>query len=399
MIDECKCTDNVQQLYDCRDCSISCGNCSCCQKKDTCNYCVNPQSIEFAGLCDPQVKFAGYDNNIWRNLIVEGALAVPSEKPSIEEVIKISSSVEIIRTRVINTPIASTNVEGLSITGKKLIVEGLVCMTVSYVSLTPEQSVHSFHGQVPFSTFIVVPLDFQEDFDLLADYCIESIDVKRVCQRTVDLCVCVFVAFTPVGTTCNGEQVNSCNGYSLQCINNNQQAADCCPQPACGFQPNIIGEVDQETLAAIDPGTMWTEIAVPEILNIPEAKPDIYQLLSVNSRMEMVCQRIIATPVMADPNEEGTNLTGVKIIINGMLKQRITYVADCACGAVHAAHFDVPISAYIVAPAGTSMTAKFRIETFIEDIFACAMNERQVFKNTTLFIQATEIEPCIVEEA
>lgn len=394
----CKCTEDVKQLYDCCECGNKCRGCSCCNQDDGCNHCVNPNSIEFTGLCvDPAGRFANYTENLWRELTVSGTIAVPAEKPDIEDIIKIGSTVEIIRTRVINTPRGeanepATNNEGLIVTGKKLIVEGLICLNVSYISATPEQSVHSFHGQIPFSTFIVVPLDFEEDYKLLADYCIESLQVESVCLRTIELCSCVFVAFTPVGSTCgSGETV--CNGFSLACNNNNQDISPCCNQSDCDFKPRIRGEYDQDELALIEAGSEWTEIAVPELLNIPCQKPDIYQLLSVSSTVEMICQRIIVTPVRTI-NNEGVQLTGYKLIVNAMLKQMVTYVADCACGAVHAAHFDVPISAYIVLPPETFLTDKFNIEVFIEDIFACAMNERQIFKNTTLFIKATKIQPC-----
>ena len=79
------------------------------------------------------------------------------------------------------------NEEGKITTGRKLVIEGLVCTNVSYVSLNRDQSVHSYHGQIPFSAFIVLP----EDADINANYevfaVVEDILVKQVCDRTVNM--------------------------------------------------------------------------------------------------------------------------------------------------------------------------------------------------------------------
>lgn len=146
----------------------------------------------------------------------------------------------------------------------------------------------------------------------------------------------------------------------------------------------------------------WTQIFIPEVLCIPEQKPDIEQLMSVTAIPEIFSQRVVKTPVSgtydpiakkftADPNQEGTNITGRKLVIEGILKQKVIYTAAVEQQSVHSAHFDVPFSAFIILPYNTPLTQKYKIEACIEDIFVCRITARQVFKNVTIFIKATAL--------
>lgn len=369
-------------------CTCSCNN----EVQEACNECVNQASIAFAGICDDPTGFT-LDVNYWKEFDVIGTIAVPMEKPSIEEVDSINSNVQIISKRLITTPDSTqTNYEGKKSTGKKLVIEGLLCMSVSYVSLTPEQSVHSFHGQIPFSVFIVMPADIDKDYDYYINSCIEDICVKRICERTIEIRACITLKATPFIGGCSDELVNNsgfgCSGdvgfsrcKESDCFTDNPVITGVCPE-----------KVITELLNDNPDDQRWTEISVPEVLTIPDSKPDILQILTVVSRVEIICQQIIATPETVAPNYEGLSLTGFKLLVHGLLKQRITYTSNTECKSVHSAHYDVPICVYIVLPDVTDFTDKFRIKTCIEDIYACALNNRQIFKNTTLFIKAEEIE-------
>lgn len=372
--------------------------CSCqCEMNgisENCNDCINEDSIDFSGICVPG-EFE-VNTNYWKDISVIGTIAVPSEKPSIEEVDKISVSLQILKQKTIDTPNAGpgavVNNQGVYSTGKKLIIEGLLCFSVSYVALTKDQSVHSFHGQIPVSTFIVLPGEFCKSFDYLINDCIEEVCVKRVCDRTIDLSVSLLIKATPIKTDCNKILLDE---SGLDC--DFSVGSTKCNKGGCFTDnPDIKGIYDNEKLMQLlaDKGTDWTEISVPELLTIPNEKPDIYQILSVNSRVEIMCQKVIDTPVTDKANYEGLTLTGFKLLVHALLRQRITYISTSECGSVHSAHYDMPISAYIVLPKDTNYTDKFRVKAYIEDVFACALNERQVFKNTTLFIKADLIESC-----
>ena len=151
-------------------------------------------------------------------------------------------------------------------------------------------------------------------------------------------------------------------------------------------------------LTTNDNNLTWTQIFIPEVLCIPEQKPDIEQLMSVTSVPEIFSQRVIKTPVqiiddLVEPifNQENTRITGRKLIIEGLLRQKVVYTAAVEQQSVHSAHFDVPFSAFIILPPNTALTQKYKIETCVEDIFVCHITARQIFKNVTLFIKATPL--------
>jgi spore morphogenesis protein SipL len=141
----------------------------------------------------------------------------------------------------------------------------------------------------------------------------------------------------------------------------------------------------------------WTEIFIPEILCIPPQKPDIEQIISVKVKTDIISQRVVQTPkflLPTDENEEGTKLTGRKLIIEGVLRQTFIYTANRKEQSVHAAHFDIPFSVFIMIPGDTPLNRIFKIEPCIEDVFVCTLNDRQIFKNVTMFIKATPRTIC-----
>lgn len=382
-----------------KDCSKDkCKGCRCngdCLKyEDDCTICVDEDNIFFSADCEHPADFVL--NNNWQEEVFVGTVVVPCEKPSIEQIDSINAKVQIISKKVIVTPVAdsgdNTNNEGKITTGRKLIVEGLICLSISYVSLNIDQSVHSFHGQIPFSSFIVLPEETDLDQNFLVDSCIEKICVNRVCERSIDLTAAVMLKAT--------ESFNTCAEYFYR-----NYGVDCtcdllhCSENGCGVEPLIIkgvaSQAQLENVLTSDTKNkrLWTEISIPELLTIPCCKPDVDKLLSVTSSVKIVCQNVIKTP-NPDENNEGFNITGLKLLVHAILKQRITYVSTENCNAVHSAHYDVPISAYIVLPTENNpfnITSKFKIDAYIEDLFACALNERQIFKNTTLFIKAESL--------
>lgn len=146
---------------------------------------------------------------------------------------------------------------------------------------------------------------------------------------------------------------------------------------------------------------LWfTEIAIPEVVCIPEQKPDMEQLMSVMVDAEIVSTRVIVTPVGI--SSEGQNLSGRKLSVELLLKQKIRYVADEPTQSVHAAHFDKLIaSIFIVIPCcfdigGKIFTAeellqlgRLVVTPYIEDIYGEQRDKRCIFKNITVLLNVT----------
>ena len=142
----------------------------------------------------------------------------------------------------------------------------------------------------------------------------------------------------------------------------------------------------------------WTQISIPEILQLPCSKPDIATIETILIDVQIKAAKVVRTPAgeCGQPvlNREGLRLTGKKLVIEGVLQQKIVYTAALCDQPVHFVHFEIPFSAFIVLACDTCLDQKFFIETCIEDVFAIDFNCREIFKNVTLFIQAIPIESC-----
>lgn len=147
----------------------------------------------------------------------------------------------------------------------------------------------------------------------------------------------------------------------------------------------------------------WTQISVLEVFKLPVTKPDIATLDKVFVEVQIISTRIVNTPIGPCPtkeNLEGTRLTGKKMVIEGLLKQKIVYTAARPDQPVFAAHFDAQFSAFIVLPPNADLK-DFCVEACIEDVFAIPFNPREVFKNVTLFLQAKpfSVDDCAFMES
>lgn len=138
--------------------------------------------------------------------------------------------------------------------------------------------------------------------------------------------------------------------------------------------------------------TAFTQLAVMETLIIPDAKPDVEQILKVLIDAKIISKRIVATPIGTGTG--GMILTGAKLIVEGILRQKISYVANVPDQAVHAAEFDIPFSTFMVLPTlpvpiTPGLANQINVEPFIEDVYVNLEDTRTILKNVTLFLNAT----------
>ena len=122
-------------------------------------------------------------------------------------------------------------------------------------------------------------------------------------------------------------------------------------------------------------------------------------------------------------NAEGTSLSGRKLIVEGILKQKVVYTAEVGVQSVHSAHYEIPFITFLIVypkfdgleyqeglevydpETGESKTIngytfdetqditvdlneEFNVETCIEDIFIYSLDPRTIFKNATIFLKA-----------
>lgn len=165
------------------------------------------------------------------------------------------------------------------------------------------------------------------------------------------------------------------------------------------YPPNRIERI----LNCCGDSDKWREFFLSEIVSIPDVKPNIQNIIEVSSCTDIIHQQVIRTPLVtgyttvqgpvlgADIyNFECTSLTGKKLIIEGTLTQSIIYNAAIAGQSPYSVSFVQPFSTFIIVDADTPLSQKFNISVFIEDVFAGTISERNIFKNTTLFIKASK---------
>jgi hypothetical protein len=135
----------------------------------------------------------------------------------------------------------------------------------------------------------------------------------------------------------------------------------------------------------------FKQFSVQENVCLPEAKPDIEQITKVMAEVVILKTRVIATPgsqTTTVTSQEGQTLTGWKVIVEGEVQQKVEYVADEPTQSVHAAHFNVPFSTFVVLPNNYTPGTTPVVTGYIEDIFAHQLNKRCIFKNITILVTA-----------
>lgn len=147
--------------------------------------------------------------------------------------------------------------------------------------------------------------------------------------------------------------------------------------------------------------SLFTQVAIPETVKIPDVKPDMEELLSVMVEAKIVSLRIINTP--KGTSQEGQTLTGKKLSIELELNQKVKYIADEPTQSVHSAHFTKKVtSIWIVVPETVKdkngrdvkietllAQGKLLVTPYIEDIYGEQLDKRTIFKNIIVLINVT----------
>lgn len=189
--------------------------------------CCEKGLIDISGICEPDNTTEVIKNfPYWKQMYVSETLQIPTVKPDIEQINSIVVSVSIISKKVIKTPrsyddtgatpVAEPNLEGKLLTGRKLIIEGQLCQQIEYTADEDSQPVHSVHFYVPFSSYIIVPLNvtldnasgtqaydtYDLDFDVNA--CIEDVGACIIDERTILKQVTLLISAVPI-QSCNAK--------------------------------------------------------------------------------------------------------------------------------------------------------------------------------------------------
>lgn len=133
-----------------------------------------------------------FDTSCFKQILLNSSFKVPEMKPPIEEIDSTVTDVQIVKFYSVKT-CRGTSKEGQKLTGHKLIVHGLLKCVIEYTANIKEQSVHSVHYDIPFSTYIVLKNNFDEDDTVELTPVIEDSNAIKIGEKDIKICVALLL--------------------------------------------------------------------------------------------------------------------------------------------------------------------------------------------------------------
>lgn len=151
---------------------------------------------------------------------------------------------------------------------------------------------------------------------------------------------------------------------------------------------DIIGITDPADYPIITTANPHVQYIAQETLVVPTAKPDVEQVNSLMVEATITDARPIVTPV------------GIKVVIDGMINQKIMYTANDLVQSVHTVHDQYPFCTFIEVP--LPLPAGVNAEQFLQtlglslaDVLA-GPTSVIIEDATVLLLDPRTIEKCIV---
>lgn len=177
-----------------------------------------------------------------------------------------------------------------------------------------------------------------------------------------------------VGSNCSSTLVNSAMVEFLYSL----------PDGSVGMGQS---EKTNESIRSINMGvTNFKQFSIEEYLKLPARKPDIEAINNINASLTIIKCHIIKT--QETTSIEGQILSGYKAVIHGVVKLDVEYTACEALQSVHATHYDIPFTNFIILPMDYRPGSKIEIEGEIEDVYNKVLDCRTFFINVTTLINA-----------
>lgn len=134
-------------------------------------------------MCPNATSVAKY----FTEIIVNGNLIIPPQKPPKEHIVKVTHLVDITDVEVITVTLPNGTVAG-----NKIVVAGTLKLGIQYVADVPDQKVHFVHYDLPIAAIILTdcglpinPADpiFPDNF--VVHVCVEKIRIEQIDSRTL----------------------------------------------------------------------------------------------------------------------------------------------------------------------------------------------------------------------
>lgn len=390
-----------------------------CNKK----ACECDFNIKTLGICDvSKLNMNGCkkENLNWTEISVPEILPIPRLKPDIENIDQVYANATITSVKLIETPFAyksynlyisldilntiETILDAFLATDIQITINTLID-GINDLILTIKDAI----PLIPGLGEIINPLlaELQRLLDLLqpsVNYLL--LDINSL-LNTIQTDIARIVCESLNSIICRADDLIRLLNSIQNVINNILEAIDTLEGP--------LVEILITTLQ-----TIINNIITPSFEILIGENGILIILVESLSRVPIDCENTSAFAILQ--NAEGTCLNGRKLIVNGLLKQKIIYTALVDEQSVHSAHYEVPFLAYIIpyakfecltyeegiviSPPGkpivtingyrynpklgieVDLCEEFIVNSCIEDIYVNDLDKRTIFKNITLFLQA-----------
>lgn len=135
--------------------------------------CSLDNNYEVIGLCyldEFNDKISEFEDESWSQISISKIANIDSTKPSIKNIFKAYMDIKITSSEIIEGPKTDTpNIEGLNLTGKMLLVSGVIYQRIIYVSNDGSMKTHSIKFKDNFSSHIVLDENVEPKKD---NYCV-----------------------------------------------------------------------------------------------------------------------------------------------------------------------------------------------------------------------------------
>lgn len=136
----------------------------------------------------------------------------------------------------------------------------------------------------------------------------------------------------------------------------------------------------------------FKEEMICETVAIPVGKPRIGKLLDIMVWPEVIDMKLLETP--KGKSYEGSKLTGNKLLVQVLLKEKISYISDEASQNAYIIPRETLKSLYVALPeyieekrvSDLVRGNKMKVTAYIEDVGARMIDSRNIYKFIMIFV-------------
>lgn len=246
--------------------------------------------------------------------VVRGQIEIPEAKPDVDKILSKDTTV---KTR------------DVSIVPDKVIINGTLSMQVMYIAFEPDQSVHSMHGDVHFTTIVDVP-GAEPGMEHYIDFTVEDVSLtpsKRNARKfDVAAVLGIFAKIMDVDEL----EVLTETPHGNKALETQDITVE-----------HMVG--DKET----------KQVIVSDVFEVPVEKPDVEKILNAKAEVEITDKRVLAG----------------KVIVDGEVEIQVLYVSMTPEQTVHDLHHTIKFSDFVEVPeAQPDMNVHVRAEVESVDV-------------------------------